>query len=202
RAIARDELARWHAAMRNAASPERAPATDLASDDTTLSTSPPSLIRTGDAFVAPTALVAGNVVLATDASIYFACVADAGDGRIVLGARTNVQDNTFMVTSRARGDLVIGDDVTIGHNVRMSSGSVGDRALIGMSSIIGDGVVVEEDACIGAGAHVEAGTRVPSGWIYAGRPARPFRALKSAEREGFADIVTIYAHYSAVYRSD
>jgi len=202
RAIARDELVRWHRATRNAASLERAPATDLAPGDTTLSASAPSLIRTGSAFVAPTALVAGNVVLAIDASIYFACVADAGDGRIVLGARTNVQDNTFMVTSRARGDLVIGDDVTIGHNVRIGAATIGARALVGMSSIVGDGVVVEDDACIGAGAHVEPGTRVPSGWIYAGRPARPFRALKPAEREGFADIVAVYAHYSAVYRSD
>ena len=66
--------------------------------------------------------------------------------------------------------------------------------------IVGDRVVVEEGACIGAGAHVEPGTRVPSGWIYAGRPAKPFRALKPGEREGFADIIAIYAHYSAVYR--
>jgi carbonic anhydrase/acetyltransferase-like protein (isoleucine patch superfamily) len=82
----------------------------------------------------------------------------------------------------------------------MGSGTVGHRSLVGMGAIVGDHVVVEEGACIGAGAHVEAGTRVPSGWIYAGRPAKPFRELRPGEREGFADIIAIYAHYSAVYR--
>jgi len=112
-----------------------------------------------------------------------------------------VQDNSFLVTDARRGDLVIGDDVTVGHNVRMGSGRIGNRALVGMGAIVGDHVVVEEGACIGAGARVEAGTRVPAGWIYAGRPARPFRELKPAEREGFANIIAIYAHYSAVYRA-
>ncbi|MEP7061923.1 MAG: gamma carbonic anhydrase family protein [Betaproteobacteria bacterium] len=201
RGIERRELALWHAALRRDASLEASPATDLAQGEYVVSPHLPALARSGDSFVAPTAIVAGAIELATDASIYFACVADAGDARIVLGSRSNVQDNTFLVTSRRRGDLVIGDDVTIGHNVRMGSGSVGDRALIGMSAIVGDHVVVEAGACIGAGAHVEPGTRVPAGWIFAGRPARPFRVLKPAERDGFADIVAVYAHYSGVYRA-
>jgi hypothetical protein len=79
-------------------------------------------------FVAPTAALAGRIEMAEDAGIYFACVVDAGDARIALGARTNVQDNSFLITDKRRGDLLIGDDVTIGHNVRMGSGTVGDRA--------------------------------------------------------------------------
>lgn len=201
RAIDREEMALWHAALRKEAPREAAPDTDLPAGDYLASTHPARVARTGESFIAPTTIIAGDVELADDASIYFACVADAADGRIVLGSRSNVQDNTFLTTSRRRGDLVIGDDVTIGHNVRMGSGSIGDRALIGMSSIVGDDVVVEAGACIGAGAHVEAGTRVPAGWIYAGRPARPFRELRPAERDGFADIVTVYARYSEVYRS-
>ena len=202
RAIARDELARYHAALRSGGPMDRDAHADL-----------PPLVqpvqlsgaaqpaRHSATFVAPNAALAGCIEMAQDAGIYFACVVDAGDARIALGARTNVQDNSFLITDKRRGDLVIGDDVTIGHNVRMGSGTVGDRALVGMSAIVGDHVVVEPGACIGAGAHVEAGTRVPTGWIYAGRPARPFRELKPGEREGFADIIAIYAHYSAVYRS-
>jgi len=174
RAISRDELARFHAAFRA----DRHPAS----------------------FVGATSTLAGRVEMAEDSGIYFACVVDAGDACIALGARTNVQDNTLLVTNASRGDLIIGDDVTIGHNVRMGSGRVGNRALIGMSAVVGDHVVVEDGGCIGAGAHVEPGTRVPAGWIYAGRPARPFRELRPAERDGFADIIAVYAHYSAVYR--
>ena len=201
RAIDRDELARWHAALRRESPLESSPDTELPAGPYLASPHAPQVARVDATFLASTTVIAGNIELAEDASIYFACVADAGDGKIVIGSRSNVQDNTFMVTSRARGELVIGDDVTIGHNVRMGSGHIGDRALVGMAAIVGDGVIVEAGACIGAGAHVAPGTRIPAGWIYAGRPAKPFRELKPAERDGFADIVTIYAHYSAVYRS-
>jgi carbonic anhydrase/acetyltransferase-like protein (isoleucine patch superfamily) len=195
------ELARWHAALRARHSPSPAPATDLPGDAPRLPDATPRFSRSAATFVAATARCGGAIELADDASIYFACVVDAGDARIALGRRSNVQDNSVLTASRARGDLVIGDDVTIGHNVRLGAARIGDRALVGMSAIVGDGVVVEDDACIGAGALVEAGTRVPSGWIYAGRPARPFRELKPAEREGFADIVTVYAGYSEAYRT-
>ena len=202
RSIARDELDRFHATLRGGA-PLKADALvdlpPLQHPASASGTAQPT--RHPATFVAPTAMLAGRVEMDEDSGVYFACVVDAGDARIALGKRTNVQDNSFLVTDARRGDLLIGDDVTIGHNVRMGSGAVGNRALVGMGAIVGDRVVVEDGGCIGAGAHVEAGTRVPAGWIYAGRPARPFRELKPAERDGFANIIAIYAHYSAVYRA-
>ena len=200
RALEPGELARWHEAIRTRRSPAPSPATDLPADAPPLPLAAPRFERSAATFVAATARCGGAIELADDASIYFACVVDAGDARIVLGRRANIQDNSVLTASRARGDLVIGDDVTVGHNVRMGAARIGDRALVGMSAIVGDDVVVEADACVGAGAFVEPGTRVPSGWIVAGRPARPFRELKPAEREGFADIVTVYASYSEAYR--
>jgi len=203
RAVARDELARHRAALRGGGSIDRDEQADLPSlAQPALLSGAAQLARHSASFIAPTAAVAGRIEMAQDTGIFFACVVDAGDARIALGARTNVQDNSFLITDGRRGDLVIGEDVTVGHNVRMGSGTVGDRALIGMGAIVGDHVIVESGACIGAGAHVEPGTRVPTGWIYAGRPARPFRELRPGEREGFADIIAIYAHYSAVYRGD
>ena len=103
-----------------------------------------------------------------------------------------MQDNSILATDRARGDLVLGAGVTIGHNVELGSGTIGDDALIGMGSRVGDGVVVERGGCIGAGAWVEPGTVVPAGWIWAGRPARAFRELKPAERAEFARARDIY----------
>lgn len=153
------------------------------------------------AYVAPTAVVAGDVTIGDDAGIFFGCAVCAGDGRIVIGPRTNVQDNSILATNRARGDLVLGEGVTIGHNVELGSGSIGDDALIGMGSRVGDGVVVERGGCIGAGAWVEPGTVVPAGWIWAGRPARAFRELKPAEREEFARARDIYVGYSGDYRA-
>jgi len=156
--------------------------------------------RLGRSYVAPTAVLVGDVELCDDAGVYFACVLAAGGARIVVGEATNVQDNTLIVTDERRGDTILGKRVTIGHNVRMGSGRIGDDALIGMASIVGDDVVVEPGGCIGAGAHVEPGTVVKAGWIWAGRPARAFRAVKDAEREWFAEGARTYVEYSRDYR--
>ena len=157
--------------------------------------------RVGAAYVAPTALLAGDVAVADDASVYFGCALVAGDGRIAIGARTNVQDNSLLVTDAARGPLVLGADVTIGHNVRMGAATIGDHALIGMGSQVGDGVVVEEGGCIGARALVEPRAVIRAGWIWAGRPARAFRAIKPDERDNFAQAAAIYVGYGAAYRA-
>jgi len=156
----------------------------------------PSVTR---AFVAPTAVVVGDVRVEAEAGIYFGCAVAAGGARIVIGERSNVQDNSVLATDAARGDITIGRGVTIGHNVRMGAGRFGDGALVGMASSVGDGVVVEEGGCIAAGAHVARGTVVAAGWIWAGRPARAFRPLRDAEREAFARGVAIYVDYSAAF---
>ncbi|MGE5171290.1 MAG: hypothetical protein ACM3JC_13085 [Rudaea sp.] len=156
--------------------------------------------RVLNAFVAPTAVVAGDVRLAEDASVFFGCAVVAGDGRIVIGRRTNVQDNCILATDRRRGDLVLAEGVTVGHNVVLGAGRIGDDALVGMGSRVGDGVVVEPGGCIGAGAWVEPGTVVRAGWIWAGRPAREFRPLRPEERAEFARARDIYVTYSNDYR--
>jgi carbonic anhydrase/acetyltransferase-like protein (isoleucine patch superfamily) len=111
-----------------------------------------------------------------------------------------VQDNSLLVTDATRGALVLGADVTIGHNVRMGAATIGDHALIGMGSQVGDGVIVEEGGCIGARAEVEPGTVIKAGWIWVGRPAFAFRAIKPEERENFALAARIYVRYGAAYR--
>lgn len=158
--------------------------------------------RIARAFVAPTAAVAGDIDVQDDASVFFGCALVAGGARIVVGRGTNVQDNSLLTTDRARGDLVIGDGVTIGHNARIGSAEIGDGALIGMGSRLGDAVVVEAGGCVAAGAWVDAGARVESGWIWAGRPARPFRELRPEERQAFARFRDVYVGYGAVYRAD
>ena len=157
--------------------------------------------RSAKSYVAPNALVAGTVDIADDASVYFGCAVVAGDGHISIGPRTNVQDNSLLVTDAARGPLILGADVTIGHNVRMGSASIGDHALIGMGSQVGDGVVVEEGGCIGARAEVSAGSVIKAGWIWVGRPAFAFRQIKPDERETFAQGARVYVRYAADYRS-
>jgi carbonic anhydrase/acetyltransferase-like protein (isoleucine patch superfamily) len=154
-----------------------------------------------NAYVAPTAFVCGHIELADDASVYFGCAVVAGDGKIGIGPRTNVQDNSLLVTDSARGPLIIGADVTIGHNVRMGAATIGDHALIGMGSQLSDGVVVEEGGVVGARAEVAPGSVIKAGWIWVGRPAFPFRPIKREEAEAFAQAAKIYVRYGAAYRT-
>jgi carbonic anhydrase/acetyltransferase-like protein (isoleucine patch superfamily) len=157
--------------------------------------------RSPTSYIAPTARLTGEVRLGDDTGIYFGCVVDAGNGRIVIGPRSNVQDNSFLLASRRSGDLVLGSGVTVGHNVQMGSGTFGDDCLVGMMSRVADGVTAEPGSCIAAGAWVEAGAVVKSGWIWAGRPARPFRELRPEERAEFARGRDVYIEYGAGYRA-
>ncbi len=125
----------------------------------------------------------------------------AGGAVVTIGEGTNVQDNAILSTDAARGDLAIGRAVTIGHNVRMGSGAIGDDALIGMGAQLGDGVTVEAGACVGGRALVLPGTVVRSGWIWAGRPAKAFRAIRPDDRAGFARAAEVYVRYTRNYRS-
>lgn len=156
--------------------------------------------RVAQAYIAPTALLAGDVAVGDDAGVYFGCAVVAGGGRIAIGPRTNVQDNSLLVTDASRGPLLVGADVTIGHNVRLGAATIGDHALIGMGSQVGDGVIVEDGGCIGARALVAPGTVVKAGWIWAGRPAFAFRAIKPHERDAFAEAARIYVDYGTAYR--
>jgi gamma-carbonic anhydrase len=199
------ELAAAAAAIRTGGKARFATAEDLAEIDRvddahSLAAAHGRTPRIARAYVAPTAVLAGDVTVADDASVYFGCALVAGGGRIAIGPRTNVQDNSLLVTDAVRGDIRIGADVTIGHNVRMGAAMIGDGALIGMGSQLADGVVVGPGGCVGARAWVEAGTVVEADWIWAGRPARAFRRVRPDERATFAQGAAIYVRYAEAYR--
>lgn len=138
----------------------------------------------------PTSVVIGEVSLGDDVSIW-PLVAMRGDvNKIVIGARTNIQDGTVMhVTHKSQRNpaghpLLIGEDVTVGHKAMLHGCSIGNRVLVGMSSIVLDGAVVEDDVLIGAGSLVSPGKHLKSGYLYLGSPARRARPLTKDEIAG------------------
>lgn len=151
------------------------------------------------AYVAPTAVVAGDVRIAADASVWFANVVWAAGAGISIGERTNIQDNCILEAGPDRGSIVIGSDVTVGHNVRMGGCSVEDQCLIGMGAELGDGVVVERGGCVAGHAVVPPGTVVRAGYIWAGRPAREFRRVRPEEMEFFLRGKDVYVGYTHAY---
>ena len=151
------------------------------------------------AYVAPTASLAGRVLLAPRASIWFGVELDAGAARIEIGDDTNVQDNSRLYAGQAGQDLRIGTRVLIGHNVRIFAAAIEDDAIIGMGAIVSPGTVVRAGACVAAGSITEPGSEVAAGQVWSGRPARAARALSERNRREFSRAIEVYVEYAANY---
>ena len=140
-------------------------------------------------FVDPASTVIGEVALGDDSSVWPGAVVRGDMHRIVIGARTSVQDNAVLHITHDSAfnpggfPLTLGDDVTVGHQAMLHGCSIGDRVMIGMQTMIMDGAVVESDVMLAAGSLVSPGKRLASGWLYRGRPARAVRELTAKEIE-------------------
>lgn len=135
------------------------------------------------AFVAPGAVVVGDVSVGEDSSIWYGCVLRADIESIRIGSGTNLQDGTIVHLSSERGTL-LGDRVTCGHRCLLHACTVGDEVLIGMGAILMDGVEVGANCIIGAGSLLTKGQVVPPGSLVVGSPAKIVRPLEPAERAG------------------
>jgi carbonic anhydrase/acetyltransferase-like protein (isoleucine patch superfamily) len=129
-----------------------------------------------DAFVAPNAVLIGDVVIASGAGVWFGAVLRGDFNRIHVGAGSNVQDNAVIHTAT---DLptTIGADVTIGHLAVLEGCTIEAGALIGMGCIILNRVRIGSRAIVAAGSVVKEGTVVPPSTLVAGVPAAVKRAL-------------------------
>lgn len=129
-----------------------------------------------DVFVAPTAVVTGEATLSEGCSIWHGAVLRADEDAIVLGPRTNVQDNAVIHVSAGQ-PTILGEGVTVGHGAIVHGCTVGDNTLIGMGSIILDGARIGSNCIVGAGALVKKGDVIPDGLVVLGIPARTARKM-------------------------
>jgi carbonic anhydrase/acetyltransferase-like protein (isoleucine patch superfamily) len=129
-----------------------------------------------DAFIAPTAVLIGDVVVEEGASVWFGAVLRADFDRIVVGPGSNVQDNTAIHTNE---DLptIIGSNVTVGHLSMLHGCVIEDEALIGMGSIVLDRARIGRRAMLAAGSVVNEGSEIPPGVLAAGAPAKTKKTL-------------------------
>jgi carbonic anhydrase/acetyltransferase-like protein (isoleucine patch superfamily) len=123
------------------------------------------------AFVAPTAIVVGDVVLGDASSVWYGSVVRGDVGPIRVGARTNIQDLCVLHVTTGLPGLTIGDEVTVGHRAILHGATIHDRCLIGMGAILLDGCDIGDESLIGAGSVVREGTVVPPRSFAAGVPA-------------------------------
>jgi carbonic anhydrase/acetyltransferase-like protein (isoleucine patch superfamily) len=122
------------------------------------------------AFIAPTAVLIGDVEVGESASIWFGVVIRGDNGPIRIGARANVQDNAVIhVSEDCR--TIIGDDVTIGHCATMEDCTIDEGALVGSNAVVLNGATVGKRSLIAAGSVVAADANIPDEVVAAGAPA-------------------------------
>ncbi|MBI5777402.1 MAG: gamma carbonic anhydrase family protein [Nitrospirae bacterium] len=153
-------------------------------------------------FIEETAVVIGDVVIGEDCSVWFNSVIRGDVNYIRIGDRTNVQDLCVLHVTHDTAPLVIGNDVTIGHNVVLHGCTIKDRVLIGMGTIIMDGAMIGEDCVVGAGALVTEGTIVPPKSLILGSPAKVKRTVSQQELAWIKESAQNYIEYAKQYLND
>ena len=123
------------------------------------------------AFVAPTAVIVGDVTIGPESSVWFGAVlrGDDPDHGIVVGARTSVQDNC-VVHVGAWQPTIIGEDVTVGHGAKFESCTIGDRTVVGMNAVILQRAQIGTECVLAANTVVLEGSEIPDRSVVAGVP--------------------------------
>jgi carbonic anhydrase/acetyltransferase-like protein (isoleucine patch superfamily) len=141
------------------------------------------------AFIAASADVIGRVTLHEETSVWYNATLRGDINEIVIGPRSNVQDNAVIHLADDYG-CYVGELVTVGHSAILHACTVKDEVLVGMGAIVLDGAVIGERSIIGAGALVTGGTVIPPGSLVLGSPAKVVRTLsldEQAKIRGWAD---------------
>ncbi|PJB70561.1 MAG: gamma carbonic anhydrase family protein [Alphaproteobacteria bacterium CG_4_9_14_3_um_filter_47_13] len=129
------------------------------------------------AFIAENAVIAGDVVIGAESSIWYGCTLRGDVNVIRIGARSNIQDHSMIHVSSFGHATIIGDDVTVGHMALLHACTLEDGSFVGMKACLMDGALVERGAMVAAGALVTPGKTIPSGQLWGGAPARFMRNL-------------------------
>lgn len=165
--------------------------------------------KIGDSsYIDESAVLVGDIVMGSDVSIW-PLVAGRGDVNVIrIGNRTNIQDGTILhVTRRSTHQpdgfpLIIGEDVTVGHQCMLHGCTLGNRILVGMGAIVMDGVVVEDDVFIGAGTVVPPNKTLRSGYLYVGNPMKEARPLKASEQAFLKESAQNYVNLKNDYLNE
>ncbi len=151
------------------------------------------------AFVAPTAVLIGDVEVGEESSIWFGAVLRGDNGPIRIGARTSVQDNAVLhVTTLTQID----DDVTIGHAAVMEDCHVKRHALIGSNAVLLNGCVIGEGSLVAAGSVVGERVEIPDHVLAAGVPAKEKKPIEGEAATWIKIAAEEYVHLSRAYLAE
>lgn len=144
------------------------------------------------AWVHPSAVLIGSVRIGPRASVWPHATLRGDDGAIVIGADSSVQDGTVIHTTEGLSESIVGDRVTVGHNVTLHGAIIGDDCIIGMGSVLLDNARIGHHSIVGAGALVTQRKVFPARSLILGSPAKVVRELSDDE---LAEIDSSWRHY-------
>jgi carbonic anhydrase/acetyltransferase-like protein (isoleucine patch superfamily) len=155
------------------------------------------------AFIAPNAVLIGNVEVGEESSVWFGAVlrGDHPDHGIRVGARTSIQDNCVLHVS-ARGPTIVGDEVTVGHGAVFESCEVKRGALIGMNAVLLHGSTIGEEALVAALSVVPTGMDVPPRTLVAGAPAKIRKELTGESADWVRGSSEHYVELAGTYLAE
>jgi carbonic anhydrase/acetyltransferase-like protein (isoleucine patch superfamily) len=151
----------------------------------------PQLPPEGQYWIAPNAVVLGNVILKQNASIWFGATLRGDNDPIIVGENSNVQDGSVLHTD-AGVPLTIGANVTIGHMVMLHGCTIGDGSLIGIGSVVLNGAKIGKGCLIGANSLITEGKEIPDHSMVMGSPGKVVRTL---DEGAVAMLAMSAAHY-------
>lgn len=154
------------------------------------------------AYVAESADLIGDVGIGEHASVWFRTVIRGDVNYIRIGSRTNIQDGSVLHVMKDLYPLLVGDEVTVGHNVTLHGCTVESRCLIGMGAIVLNNARVGEGSIIGAGSLVAESTVVPPRSLFMGSPARFRRHLTDKDLEVIRRYAANYVTYKDTYLAE
>jgi carbonic anhydrase/acetyltransferase-like protein (isoleucine patch superfamily) len=149
-------------------------------------------------FKADNATVIGNVTIGNWVGIWFGAVIRADKDRIVIGDRSNIQDNCVVHTTTGHPAL-IGNDVSVGHGAILHGCTIKDQVLVGMGAIVLNGAVVGEGSVIGAGAVVTEGMNVPPGSVVVGIPGKIIKQASEEQQKHILANASSYVELAGEY---
>lgn len=152
------------------------------------------------AWVADSAVVIGDVRLAANTSVWFGVVIRGDTDAITVGAGSNIQDGSVLHADLGQ-PLVIGEDVTVGHQVMLHGCTIGDGSLIGIQAVVLNGAVIGNNCLVGAGALVTEGKTFADGSLIIGSPAKAVRLLLGHEIQALKTSAQHYVANAARYRA-
>jgi gamma-carbonic anhydrase len=155
-----------------------------------------------EVFVADNATVVGAVEVGDQVSIWYGAVLRGDVGRIVIGARTNIQDNATIHMTHSVSDAVVGSDVIIGHNAVIHGAVIEDGVLLGMQSVVLDNARLGAGSWVAAGSVVPPNLVVPPGVLVRGSPAKVVRELRAEEHQWAAGAVARYLGLALEHRAE